>query len=111
MEFRVGIHLGDVMVEEGQVYGDGVNIAARLERLAAPGGVCISETVHEQVAHKLDLDCHYLGERLLKNVAKPVRAYGIQMDERSTGSLRAASSHSCSVGRRRSFQRAKASAS
>jgi len=54
MEFRIGIHLGDVMVEEARIYGDGVNIAARLEGLAEPGGVCISATVHEQVRHAIE---------------------------------------------------------
>lgn len=62
MEFRIGIHLGDVMMEGERIYGDGVNIAARLEGIADPGGICISATVQEQVRNKLDLGYDGLGE-------------------------------------------------
>src|SRR3984893_3802949 len=67
MEFRIGINLGDVMVEGAQIYGDGVNVAARLESLAEPGGICISGTVHEQISNKLTLGYEDLGEQAVKN--------------------------------------------
>ena len=79
MEFRIGIHLGDVMVEGGRIYGDGVNIAARLEGLAEPGGICISATVQEQVRHKLDLEYEDLGEREIKNIPDPVPVYRVRL--------------------------------
>src|SRR6202035_789962 len=75
MEFRIGINLGDVIVDGDQIYGDGVNIAARLESLAEPGGLCISHTVHEQVGNRLTLRYEDLGEQQVKNIAKPVRAF------------------------------------
>ena len=77
MEFRIGIHLGDVIVEEDRIYGAGVNVAARLEGLAAPGGVCMSDFVYQQVRGKLDLPATDLGEQRLKNIEEPVRAYQI----------------------------------
>jgi adenylate cyclase len=77
MHFRIGINLGDVIVKEGAIYGDGVNVAARLEALAEPGGVCISWSVHDQVEPKLKLECEYLGEQEVKNIARPVRAYKV----------------------------------
>ncbi len=80
MEFRIGLNVGDVIVEEGQIYGDGVNIAARLEQLAEAGGICISGTVHDQIENKLTLRCDYLGEQTVKNIAQPVRVYRVQME-------------------------------
>jgi adenylate cyclase len=80
MEFRIGINLGDVIAEEGRLYGDGVNIAARLEALAEPGGICISGTVYEHIQNKLTLWNEYLGEQTVKNIAEPVRVYRIVMD-------------------------------
>jgi TolB-like protein len=77
MEFRMGLHLGEVRVEGDRLYGDGVNIAARLEGLAEPGGICISGTVHEQVERKLQLAYVDLGDRTLKNLPKPIRVYRI----------------------------------
>jgi adenylate cyclase len=77
MEFRIGINLGDVIVEGEQIYGDGVNIAARLESLADPGGVCISGTVYDQVKNKLAFTYDDLGEQRVKNIAEPVRVYRI----------------------------------
>src|ERR1700726_1162984 len=77
MEFRIGVNLGDVMVEGAQIYGDGVNVAARLESLAEPGGICISNTVHDQVSTKLALNYADLGEQVVKNIAKPVRVYRV----------------------------------
>jgi adenylate cyclase len=75
MEFRMGISLGDVMEEEGRIYGDGVNIAARLQALAEGGGICISSMVHDAVEGKLGFDYEDLGEQILKNIAKPIRVY------------------------------------
>src|SRR5437867_8502506 len=80
MEFRIGINVGDVIVEGERIYGDGVNIAARLEGLAEAGGICISGIVYDQVETKLALGYEYLGEQTVKNIAKPVRAYRVQME-------------------------------
>jgi adenylate cyclase len=80
MEFRIGINLGDVIVEGERIYGDGVNIAARLESLADPGGICISGTVYDQIENKLPVQYEYLGEQTVKNIAKPVRAWRVVMD-------------------------------
>src|SRR5919108_6360318 len=80
MEFRIGINLGDVITEGERLYGDGVNIAARLEGLAEPGGICISGTVYEHAENKLALTYEYQGEQAVKNIAKPVRAYWVVMD-------------------------------
>ncbi|MBI3799125.1 MAG: adenylate/guanylate cyclase domain-containing protein, partial [Deltaproteobacteria bacterium] len=77
MEFRIGINVGDVIVEGPQIYGDGVNIAARLEALADGGGICISGTVYDQVENKLTLSYESLGEQTVKNIAKPVRVYRV----------------------------------
>jgi len=79
MEFRIGVHMGDVSVEGERLYGDGVNIAARLEGLAKPGAVCISGTVYEQVEKKLNVDLEDLGEQTLKNIARPVHVYGMRL--------------------------------
>jgi TolB-like protein/class 3 adenylate cyclase/Tfp pilus assembly protein PilF len=78
MEFRIGVHMGDVSVEGERLYGDGVNIAARLEGLAEPGGICISQEVHGQVATKLDLHFDDLGEQSVKNIPKLVRVYRVR---------------------------------
>jgi adenylate cyclase len=78
MEFRIGVHLGDISMEGERVYGEGVNISARLEGLAEPGGVCISGTVQEQVRHKLEVGYEDLGEQSLKNISEPVRAYRVR---------------------------------
>ena len=79
MDFRIGINLGDVVVKDDAIYGDGVNVAARLESLAEPGGICISRPVYDQVESKLKLECEYLGEQQVKNIAKPVRAYSVNL--------------------------------
>jgi len=77
MAYRIGINVGDVVVEGERVYGDGVNIAARLESLAEGGGICISGTVYDQVENKLALQYDYLGEQAVKNISKPVRVYQV----------------------------------
>jgi adenylate cyclase len=81
MQFRIGIQLGDVLVQGEQIYGDGVNMAARLEALADPGGVCISATVRDQIRHTLPYAYEDLGEQSLKNVADPVRVYRLRMTD------------------------------
>jgi class 3 adenylate cyclase len=79
MRFRVGLNLGDVIEEDdGTIYGDGVNIAARMEALAEEGGICISSTIHDAVEGKLDFGFDFLGERPVKNIAKPVRVYRVR---------------------------------
>jgi TolB-like protein/class 3 adenylate cyclase/Tfp pilus assembly protein PilF len=77
MEFRIGINLGDVVEEEGRIYGDGVNIAARVETLAEGGGICISGTAYDQVVDKLGLEYEFLGEQEVKNIERPVRVYRV----------------------------------
>jgi adenylate cyclase len=78
IEFRVGINVGDILVEDGDIFGDGVNIAARLEALADPGGICVSARVQEDAAGRLDLVFEDGGEQSLKNIARPVRVYRIR---------------------------------
>jgi adenylate cyclase len=77
MEFRIGINLGDVIVDGEQIYGDGVNVAARLQNLAEPGGICISHTVHDQIRNKLSLDYISLGEQRVKNISEPLRVFRV----------------------------------
>src|SRR6266481_1704964 len=76
--FRVGINIGDVIVEARDIFGDGVNIAARLEGIAEPGGICISSSAYDQVCGKVDVEFTDLGEQNLKNIARPVRAYAVK---------------------------------
>src|SRR6266404_5452123 len=78
IEFRIGIHQGDIVIEEGDIFGDGVNVAARLEGLAEPGGICISARVQEDVAGRLDLAFEDMGEQALKNITRPVRVYRVR---------------------------------
>jgi adenylate cyclase len=80
IEFRIGINVGDVIIDEGVVYGDGVNIAARVETLASPGGICISDNAYQQIKGKLELDLSNMGEQQLKNIAQPVRVYALRAD-------------------------------
>jgi TolB-like protein len=78
IRFRIGLNLGDLIVEENDIFGDGVNIAARLEALAEPGGICLSGTVHDQLHNKLHYPFDDMGEQNLKNIARPVRAYALR---------------------------------
>ncbi len=87
MEFRIGVNLGDVIEDEGRLYGDGVNIAARVEGLAEGGGICISGTAYDQVKNKLSLGYKYLGEHAVKNIAEPVRAYRVLIDPEYAGKV------------------------
>lgn len=77
MWFRIGINLGDVIVQRGDLLGDGVNVAARLQTIAEPGGICISGSVYDQIENKLTLHITQLGEKTFKNIAKPIRTYSI----------------------------------
>jgi adenylate cyclase len=87
MEFRIGVNLGDVVEEEGKIFGDGVNIAARMENLAEAGGICISGTAFDQVKHKLNLGYKYLGEQPVKNILEPVRVYQVLMEGEAVGKV------------------------
>jgi adenylate cyclase len=80
MEFRIGVNLGDVIVDGEQIYGDGVNVAARLESLAEPGGICVSASVHEQLGNKLAISYEDLGEQTVKNITKPVRVLRVMLE-------------------------------
>ena len=75
IEFRIGIHVGDIMFDENDIFGDGVNIASRLEAMAEPGGICISEGALREIRGKVDIDCDDLGPQILKNITEPVRAW------------------------------------
>ena len=77
IEFRIGINLGDIIIDEGDIFGEGVNIAARLETLAEPGGICLGASAHEQVRDKLYLAFEDLGEQQVKNITRPVRVYKV----------------------------------
>src|SRR5438067_11097045 len=80
IEFRIGINVGDIVVEDGDIFGDGVNVAARLEGLAEPSGICVSARVQEDAAGKLDLTFEDLGDQSLKNIARPVRVYRVRTE-------------------------------
>jgi adenylate cyclase len=81
IEFRIGINVGDIIIDEGDIYGDGVNVAARVEALAHPGAICVSENAYQQVKGKLALDVSDMGEQQLKNIAQPVRVYGVRLQD------------------------------
>jgi adenylate cyclase len=77
MEYRIGVNVGDVVIDRGKLYGDGVNIAARIEKLAEPGGIAVSGTVYDEIENKLPLSCEYTGEHTVKNIQKPIRVYRV----------------------------------
>jgi TolB-like protein/class 3 adenylate cyclase/tetratricopeptide (TPR) repeat protein len=85
LEFRMGINVGDIIIEDGDIFGDGVNIAARLEALAEPGGICVSAAAHEQVRDRLDISFDELGDQQVKNITRPVRVFSI--GSRTSGPL------------------------
>jgi len=87
MLFRIGVNLGDIVEEDDKIYGDGVNIAARLESLAEAGGICISRTAYGQVKNKLNLGYEYLGEHSVKNISEPVHVYKVLMDADAAGKV------------------------
>jgi adenylate cyclase len=103
MKFRIGINLGDVIEEEERIYGDGVNIAARLEALADPGGVCVSKTAFDHIETKLPLGYEYLGDQTVKNIARPVGAYRVLMEPRVTVAGEVEKEKSAPVGRRKTI--------
>jgi adenylate cyclase len=84
MELRIGVHVGDIIIEEGDIFGDGVNIASRLESIAEPGGICISDDAYRQVRDRLDIIFEDTGEQHLKNIARPVRVYRIKIGAPNT---------------------------
>jgi class 3 adenylate cyclase len=92
MEYRIGINVGDVVVEGERIYGDGVNIAARLESLAEGGGLCLSGTVYDQIANKLALTYAYLGEQMVRNIKTPVRVYRVKTESALSSPTASASS-------------------
>ncbi len=87
MEFRIGINLGDVIHEKERIYGDGVNVAARVESLADAGGICVSRSAYDQIKDKLTLGYEYLGEHSVKNIAEPVRVYRVLMKPEDAGKV------------------------
>src|ERR1700752_2940150 len=84
MLFRIGINLGDILIEGDDILGDGVNVAARLEGIAEPGGICISSSAYEQVRGKVPVEFTDLGEQMLKNTARPVRALAVRAGDATT---------------------------
>src|SRR5881227_1350108 len=85
IEFRIGVNLGDIIVENGDIFGDGVNVAARLESIAPIGGITVSQAVRDHVGKQLDLGFEDFGERRLKNIERPIRVYSISLDAPSSG--------------------------
>src|SRR5438552_4859919 len=90
IRFRIGVNIGDIIVEGNDIYGDGVNIAARLEAMTEPGGVCISGTAFDHAVHKVDVGFAALGEQRMKNIADPVRVYRLLLDPAQSGKVVAA---------------------
>src|SRR6202011_1415535 len=89
IELRIGINVGDIVVEDSDIFGDGVNVAARLEALAEPGGICVSARVQEDATGKLDLPFEDMGEQQLKNIVRPVRVYRVRSHKASTPPVQA----------------------
>jgi adenylate cyclase len=85
IEFRIGINVGDIIIDDGDIYGDGVNIAARIETLGSPGAICLSDNAYQQIKGKLTLDVSDMGERQLKNIAQPVRVHSVRDDNATAG--------------------------
>src|SRR5712672_614560 len=84
IEFRIGIHVGDIIIDDNDIFGDGVNIAARLEGIAEPGGICVSDDAQRQIRGKIDLRFDDMGPQLLKNIAEPMRPWRLQIDTNAT---------------------------
>jgi adenylate cyclase len=95
IDLRIGLNLGDVIIDGDDVYGDGVNVAARLEGLAEPGGICLSESVRTAVGTKLPLAYAFLGERAVKNIAEPVRVYQVILGDGAPADAAADTAPSC----------------
>ncbi len=92
IEFRIGIHVGDIIIDDNDIFGDGVNIAARLEGIAEPGGVCISDDAHRQIRGKVDIVFDDIGEQNLKNIAEPMRAWHIRFASEAAPAVRSSAS-------------------
>ena len=92
IEFRIGIHVGDIIIDDNDIFGDGVNIAARLEGIAEPGGVCISDDAHRQIRGKIDIAFEDIGEQTLKNIAEPMRAWHIRFASKAAPAIQPSSS-------------------
>jgi adenylate cyclase len=88
IEFRIGIHVGDIIIDDSDIFGDGVNIAARLEGIAEPGGICVSDDAQRQIRGKIDLAFDDMGPQSLKNIAEPMRAWRLQIDTYSRSNQR-----------------------
>ena len=88
VEFRIGINVGDIIIDRGDIFGDGVNVAAGLEGLAEPGGICVSARVREYAQDQLNITFEDVGEQHLKNIARPVRAYRVRLRSETRGPLR-----------------------
>lgn len=88
IEFRIGIHVGDIIIDDNDIFGDGVNIAARLEGIAVPGGVCISDDAHRQIRGKIDIAFDDLGEQTLKNIVEPMRAWRMRFAGADASAIR-----------------------
>ncbi|ARM89972.1 adenylate cyclase protein [Rhizobium sp. CIAT894] len=97
VEFRIGINLGDVVVENGDIFGDGVNLAARLERIASPGGIAVSASVRDQVGSRLNLGFDFIGEHTLKNIRQPVQVYTVTLTPPSSVKLVAQNRNTCFI--------------
>jgi len=92
IEFRIGIHVGDILIDDNDIFGDGVNIAARLEGIAEPGGICISDDAHRQIRGKIDTAFDDIGEQILKNIAEPMRVWRIRLAGEAAPAIRSGSS-------------------
>ena len=92
IEFRIGIHVGDIIIDDNDIFGDGVNIAARLEGIAEPGGVCISDDAYRQIRGKVDVGFDDIGLQTLKNIAEPMRAWHMRFEGEAAPAIRSSSS-------------------
>ena len=99
MDFRIGLHLGDVIVEGEDIHGDGVNVAARLEGLAEPGGICVSANVYDAAEGKRSVGFEDLGEQEVKNIDRPIRAYRVHLESTAANPVRSATRHTACVAR------------
>jgi len=88
IEFRIGIHVGDIIIDDNDIFGDGVNIAARLEGIAEPGGVCMSNDAYRQVRGKVDIVCDDMGPQPLKNIAEPMQAWRIRLTGQNPSAIK-----------------------
>src|SRR6266704_3067762 len=92
IELRIGIHVGDIIIDENDIFGDGVNIAVRLEGIAEPGGVCISDDAYRQIRGKVEIACDDMGQQFLKNIAEPMRAWRVRLTGQTPSAVQSGSS-------------------